>query len=393
MASDAANQAQPGITRSPRLVALHAFVVGKALPLWASAGVDARTGAFLEQLHLDGRPDPGAVRRMRSQARQIYVYAHATLLGLYDGRAAAVRAFERMLAEYWRPKGGFILSVGADGIPQDRTQTAYDQAFGLLAMAWLYRLTGSPDYLVWAARTLDFMDTRLADRRHGGYADAVGATTRCQNPHMHLLEALLAWFEATGDMTWLQRADAVHGLFSRHFLDRSIPALREFFDPAWQPDPARGDHLDPGHHFEWIWLLDRYRRHCPSAAPSVADETALLCTFAARHGIDPRDGLVVDEVAADGRTLRGTKRMWPQTEHLKAQVVRFESAPEASLGEIDRVCGLLLDHYLDETTGAWNDQVGEAGAKLSQVSPASSFYHLFLAYSEALRVTDAAVPR
>ncbi len=370
-------------TKLPQhLAALHAFVGECALPLWATAGVDA-AGGFREHLHLDGSPDPTPVRRMRGQARQIYVYAHATLLGLYGGTALATLAFERMVADFWQPDGGFIRSVGPDGAPRDGTRAAYDQAFGLLSMAWLYRLTGSRVYLRWVERTLAFMDAALADRTHGGYADHVGATSRCQNPHMHLLEALLALFEATGDVRFLDRADAVHALFETRFLDRSVPALREFFDAGWTLDPMRGDHLDPGHHLEWVWLLDRYRHHRPAAA----DETPALLGFA-RRGIDPRDGLVVDELWADGRTLRGTKRMWPQTEHLKAQVVLFEREPARGLQGIDRVCGQLMDHYLDAATGTWNDQVGADGARLSTVSPASSFYHLFLAYTEAMRVAN-----
>lgn len=369
----------------PRLAALHGFIVGRALPLWATAGVDA-SAAFHEQLQLDGRPDPESVRRMRGQARQIYVYAHATLLGLYDGAALAVAAFDRMIADYWQADGGFSLSVGPDGAPHDRRRTAYDQAFGLLSMAWLHRLTGSAVYADWAARTLAFMDTTLADPA-GGYADHVGATTHCQNPHMHLLEALLAWFEATGDARFLVRADAVHALFATRFLDRSVPVLREFFNARWTLDPVRGDHVDPGHHLEWVWLLDRYRRYRPDAA----DETPALLV-AARRGIDPRDGLVMDEMHADGRILRGTKRMWPQTEHLKAQVVLFERDPARGADGIDRVCGLLMDHYLDPATGTWNDQVGGDGRRLSTVSPASSFYHLFLAYTEAMRVAGAPSP-
>jgi len=366
----------------PRLAALHVFIAERALPLWATAGVDA-VGAFHEHLRLDGSLDTGTVRRMRGQARQIYVYAHATLLGLYDGTAVATGAFDRMIADFWQPDGGFIFSVGPDGSPCDTSRTTYDQAFGLLAMAWLYRLTGSVTYLAWAARTLGFMDVALADRTNGGYADHVGAAKRCQNPHMHLLEALLALFEATGDERFLDRADAIHTLFAARFLDRSVPALREFFDAAWTPDPVRGDHLDPGHHFEWVWLLDRYRHHRPAAT----DETAALLGFA-RRGTDARDGLVIDEMWADGRTLRGTKRMWPQTEHLKAQVVLFEREPASGLSDIDRVCGQLIDHYLDPVIGTWNDQVGADGGRLSKVSPASSFYHLFLAYTEAMRVAS-----
>jgi mannose-6-phosphate isomerase len=366
----------------PRLAELHRFVAEKALPLWAQGGVHPHEGVFVEHLHMDGTPDLEAVRRMRVQARQIYVYAHATLLGLTDARDLVARAFERMVADYWQAEdGGFILSVAADGQPRDRTQTAYDQAFGLFATAWLYKLTRDAGYLAWAQRILRFMDTRLSQRDRGGYFDSVGAATRCQNPHMHLLEALLALFEASGDPAFMQRADEVWGLFRAHFLDRSIPALREYFDAEWRPDPVTGDRLDPGHHLEWIWLLARYRRHRPQAA----DDTGVLFEFAMRHGV-AADGLVVDEVAADGSVLRGTKRLWPQTEHLKARVARLDGGQESGLGEIDRVCGLLLDHYLNRDIGTWNDQVGETGERLSKTAPASSFYHLFLAYAEVMRV-------
>src|SRR2546430_13023820 len=44
---------------------------------------------------------------------------------------------------------------------------------------------------------------------------------RRQNPHMHLLEALLALHVATGEKNWLRRAGALVDLFKRRFADRS----------------------------------------------------------------------------------------------------------------------------------------------------------------------------
>jgi hypothetical protein len=55
--------------------------VEKALPLWAGAGYDERRGGFQERLNPDGSPDLTAPRRLRVQVRQIYVYAHAAVLG------------------------------------------------------------------------------------------------------------------------------------------------------------------------------------------------------------------------------------------------------------------------------------------------------------------------
>jgi mannose-6-phosphate isomerase len=363
------------------LRALHGFIVDRALPLWADT--HHPRGAFAEYLHMDGSPDHSAVRRMRVQARQIYVYSHATVLGLTERTALVVEAFERMVADYWHGDGGFFLSVNADGSARDVTRAAYDQAFGILAMAWLYRLTTDRAYLRWIDKTLRFMDEALADRRHGGYADSVGAPTRCQNPHMHLFEALMEAFAASADESYLVRADALFGLFQTAFMDWSIPALREYFAQGWLPDPERGDWLDPGHQLEWVWLLARYRSFRPAAqVPMDA-----LFDFAARHAT-AEDGLIVDEVSASGTVLRGTKRLWPQTEHLKALVARYETGL-ADAAALDRVCGLMQLHYLNGDVGTWNDVVGENGARLSSVAPASSFYHLFLAYAEAMRATES----
>lgn len=401
--------------QAPNLLSLHRFVRERALPLWSAGGRDPG-GAFLEQLGLDGTPDPAAPRRLRVQARQIYVYSHASLLGLTAANAIVRAAFARMIADYWVDEG-FILSVDRHGRPVDSSCTAYDQAFALFAFAWFFRLTGDRSALEWAERTLRFLDRCLTRPGEPGYVDAISAPTRGQNPHMHLFEALLELYEASGERAYLTRADALFALFSERFFDRRLGVLREFFTAEWQPMPGGlADRLEPGHHFEWVWLLERYRR----SRPGTGEEAKRLFAFATARGIDPADGLVRDQILPDGSVARGTKRLWPQTEHLKALLAQAQPGASAALeqtrldrnrrairepanlldktkqsvfghaehalAEIERLCGLMLRHYLIAEHGTWNDQVGEHGERLSRASPASSFYHLFLAYAEAMRV-------
>ena len=86
------------------------------------------------------------------------------------------------------------------------------------------------------------MQHRLADPRHGGFFEefAPGRTEmklpRRQNPHMHLLEALLALHVATGEKNWLRRAGALVDLFKRRFVDpadrRADRILRRRLAPA-----------------------------------------------------------------------------------------------------------------------------------------------------------------
>ena len=89
---------------------LKRWVVDQALPLWGETGFDAARGAFVERLTFEGAPSSRAPRRAMVQARQIYVFSHAALLGWRpEGKAARARSG----APAHRP-----LSHGVDGAPR-----------------------------------------------------------------------------------------------------------------------------------------------------------------------------------------------------------------------------------------------------------------------------------
>src|SRR6185295_19355604 len=53
------------------------WLVGEALPFWSDVGVDHQRGGFVEHLTLDGKPAPVDFKRVRVQARQLYVFSYA----------------------------------------------------------------------------------------------------------------------------------------------------------------------------------------------------------------------------------------------------------------------------------------------------------------------------
>ncbi len=94
-----------------------------ALPLWAEVGVDRETGGFVDWLEPDGAPARGADKRLRVQARQIYLFAHAAALGWTGpGLATAAAGYDFMTRHFWHPDGGWIFSVDQWGRPRDRTR-------------------------------------------------------------------------------------------------------------------------------------------------------------------------------------------------------------------------------------------------------------------------------
>jgi mannose-6-phosphate isomerase len=186
-----------------------------ALPLW----LPAAQGGFAECLTSEGAPDDEAPRRVMVQARQVYVYSHASILGLMpDAAEAAQKGFDFLL-RFGAPDGaahGFVHALDRQGHVLDGTRDLYDHAFLLLAFSWYYRASREKH----AARAMEDVAAAINALRHGsgrGYRENdKGLLPRRQNSHMHLLEAFLAAHDA-GQGGMFERAGEIIDLFENVF--------------------------------------------------------------------------------------------------------------------------------------------------------------------------------
>ena len=351
-----------------------------ALPVWSTTGLDPDGHGFVEQLTLAGLPAAVPYKRMRVQARQIYVFAQAALLGWPDAVAVAQRGYDFITAHGWLPDGGWARRLGRDGGVVDPTADLYDHAFVLFGLAWYARATGSAAALDWARRTLDWVlaHLRLAIGFANTRPDDPGP--RLQNPHMHLLEAVLALHAATGEAAFLAVARELVALFRGHLFDPATATLGEFFDPALRPlAGADGSHVEPGHHYEWVWLLDQYSRQSGHDMTAAADA---LLNFADRHG-RLADGAVCDVVGRDGRVRQASTRLWPQTEQLKARIAHGRRHGRIDADAVARTVTLLQTRFFAGCPrGCWTDQFTAAGDPAVDKIPASSLYHVMMGFAE-----------
>ncbi len=373
----------------------HVWLYERTLPFWQLHGTDREAGGFHEQLDLDCRPNSSSGKRLVVQARQIYVYARASHAGLLDGALECARhGFEFLLAHYLT-ENGWRHSVHRDGTSLDNRRDLYDQAFAIFALAWWFRASGEEKALDLAERTLDFLERTLADYANGGFGEGLDADgqvlqqPRRQNPHMHLLEALMALHDATGEVAYLKRAEALVTLAKDRFVVDG--SLREYFAADLKPLPsAAGRVVEPGHHFEWVWLLYRYAE---LAGPG-SDVTALadqLYRFAVDHGSQPRTGGVIDEIDCAGKPTKASRRVWPQTEALKAHAARAALAGDFEAGtRLNAMLATLRrDHLAAPAVGAWREHLDLNGKSIMNSMPASTLYHLAFACSEIERLTKS----
>ncbi|KIZ45456.1 MULTISPECIES: AGE family epimerase/isomerase [Rhodopseudomonas] len=359
---------------------LKTLVIDHSLPLWAGEGWDAVRGGFVERLDKDGKADRDSPRRVRVQARQIYCFAKAARLGWYpEGRTIALKGLDYLLAKAKSPDGrpAFVHLLAPDGAVLDPLRDCYDHAFVLLALSSVYALDQDAQVRAEMDALLDFLDRDLRSP-HGGFVEGVPASMpRRQNPQMHLFEAMIAAFDATKDSTFQERAGELFGLFVANLYDQRQQVLGEYFEDDWSM--IRPVCVEPGHQAEWVWLLQGFERI--SGCPTGRFRSALL-----QSALRYRDGTgcLVDAGDAEGRITNFTRRCWPQTEIAKAWLAQAAAGEQGAHQQaIDALARLHRHYLLHPVAGGWHDQFDGDGRSLVDFIPASTFYHVLCAVSEA----------
>ncbi len=356
------------------------------LPFWAVNGRDPASGWFHERLQADGRPDAGAIQRIRVQFRQIYVYAHADMLGWHPGGASiALAAFHETMRRGWAPDGkpGFVHLLTPDRAIHNPLRDSYDHAFAVLALTWLFKATGDAAVGKALEDTLAFVDAHLTAADGSLLEGWPASLPRRQNPNMHWFEAMLALKEVISHPSADARLARAYSLFER-IHDPETDTIGEYFDDAWNPAPApAGDSVEPGHLAEWTWLLRQHERI--GNRPSGATATRLISS--ALRTADPVSGLMVDESDRHGQIRRATRRIWLQTELVKAWVAEAEIGVPGAADAARRALDTMDRHYLRQPMPqGWVDQLDATLRPIAGPVQASILYHIFVAVIEADRV-------
>lgn len=357
------------------------WLFGEALPLWSTAAIDERHGGYHEAMGFDRRP---VIRpkRMRTMARQVFAFSVAKIYG-WEGPADRLIAHgvDFIATRGRTPAGGWVRTFNVDGTVADPTEDAYDHACVLLALAHAHR-AGNADALRLGEETFTFLDESLEDRNMRGFLEtSQGEGLRRTNPHMHLLEAFLAWYEATGNRQYLRRAARIIDLFRSHFFDADSWTIGEYFDDDWKPAAGeKGQWTEPGHHFEWAALLVDFAHK--SGQKDLVGYARKLYASAIANGLNRATGLAYGAVSRDGIPLDRLSRSWPQTEAIKAAVALDDTGGPDLKPEIEARVGRLFRWHIDPAPqGLWIDLIDERGRALAKDAPASILYHIVTAFS------------
>lgn len=363
-----------------------------ALPLWYTKGADQSFGGFYERLNLDASPH-NIDRRTRVAARQVYSYATAWKMGYRGSVDDAIAHGLAWLAGPARidASGTVCAVVTPDGRAVRAGFELYDHAFVLLAYASAWSASQDPGLRNAAIGIRDRIIDRYAHPLAGFWDNDEREAPLKANPHMHLLEACLAWMEVDGDPVWTQLADQIVRLCFERFIDRKSGALREFFDTNWQPmNGDEGRILEPGHQFEWAWLLLRWSRHSGDDRCLAAAER--LVAIGETYGVDPVRNVAVNEIWDDFSAKDASARLWPQTERVKAHCALLAVRNDArlrrdSINKLLKALDGMRQYLTGGVRGLYRDRMLADGSFVEESAPASTLYHIVCAIQELCAVS------
>ena len=350
------------------------WLLEAAMPLWFERGVDWNGGGFHEHLTFNDLSCGADFKRLRVLARQIYVFSAASRLGFSEGRRAVEHGVDYLFSKARTAPGEFANRFDRRGSIIDQTLDLYDLSFCLFALAHAHQTLKETIFEREALSTAAFIYERMK-HKSGGYIESIPASyPRRQNPHMHLLEAVLAWRAISDEQIFKEISDELVGLFFDKFYCARSGALLEFFDDQLNPPESEGDKLtEPGHHFEWVWLLDSFSQ----LSRQSLQDYAPLYHFAKYYGVSPSDGFLFAQLLTSGEARGGRVRLWPHAEWLKAELVTKGSE------RAERVffAWRALSRFLDcPRPGLWFENYDLAARSfINEPAPASSLYHITLA--------------
>lgn len=188
---------------------------------------------------------------------------------------------------------------------------------------------------------------------------------RSANAHLHWMEALAELWEATRDPS-VKRSLAEALRINRRYFYPTTPGRSRFHrQPDWREvtDP-RSAGLSYGHNVEFAWLMVRAQQAL-GRRPSWRHFHALL-DHALRHGYDHQRGGLYHRGFDDQPATDTAKVWWAQAELIAALSDALQRKPDRRYEEaLIKQVTFLRAHQIDPKDGIWLDTVDADGTPRS----------------------------
>jgi mannose/cellobiose epimerase-like protein (N-acyl-D-glucosamine 2-epimerase family) len=291
----------------------------------------------------------------------------------------------------------------ANGItPVIGNKMTYGQAFCLCAASNAYR-AGVKEAYPLISRIYDFMENKLWNEENSLYVDECSndfekiEPYRGQNSNMHMTEAMLAAYEATNEIRYLDRAYKLAYKIVVDLAKQSKGMVWEHYKTNWvidweynKDDPRnlyRPYGFLAGHFTEWSKLLLILERYKP--ADWQLEVAEFLFNKAMELAWDSENGGINYTFDLDGNILDDERYYWTHAETLAASASLALRTGNEDYWEKYKECWEYPERYFVDKKygGGWYRVLSREGEPLSDKKspPGKSDYHVIGACYEIVR--------
>lgn len=324
-------------------------------------------GGFFQTFRDNGDVYDVPLRHLVSSSRFVYNYATAyRKYGKPQHLEWAQHGLDFLQNAHRLTSGHYAWEL-RDGVVSDGRAMAYGHAFVMLAGASALR-AGIEQGRLLVAEMWDFLEQYFWQSEYSAYADErdVSLQTlnayRGQNANMHICEALLAAFEATGNARYLDRAGVLAKRFALELASLNDGLIWEHYTSDWQLDMQynidKPDDLfkpwgfQPGHHVEWAKLLLQLNAFRPD--DWLVKRATELYQAAIDKGWDAEYGGLVYGFAPDGSFSDAHKYFWVHAEAFAAAWRLYRiTDDERYQQDYQRIWAWSWRYLIDHQHGAW----------------------------------------
>ena len=334
----------------------------------------------------DSGNDPGISRQPRSsyapEVRAEPDRLGLRGLGLRECLEAAELGYRFLRDEMWDGKnGGFYWEVDATGERKLKpNKHMYGQAFALYAISEYYLASHRRDVLDFAIQLFNLIEARSHDEKYGGYLESFDknwtelsrgdvsymgteSSFKLMNTHLHLLEAMAAFYRASQLPLARRRLVELIEIESNTVVRKGLPACTDKYERDWKPrldgDYAR---VSYGHDLENIWLLIDAREAAGMSNYPMLDLYKALFDYALKYGYDEQAGGFFESGKFNRRADNLNKTWWVQGEALISSLNMYRLTGDTRYAEVfEKTYDFVEKYVVDWRNGEWFETVTPDG--------------------------------
>ncbi len=214
-----------------------------------------------------------------------------------------------------------------------------------------------------------------------------GTGVKRMNTHLHLLEALITYYEATKEPLARDRLIELAFVLSNSVVRVGVGACTELYRTDWRPERGvEHDRVSYGHNLENIWLLIEACDATGIPNGLLTNYYRSLFDYSAKFGFDDENGGVWDSGPINEPADRLHKVWWVQAEALVSMMYMYRLTGERLYGEyFDKQLDWIDRHQVDWKNGDWFNTIPVDGKPIGNKADIwKSAYHNGRAMIEVL---------